>query len=363
MKFLFRVDASLEIGTGHVVRCLTLANELKSRGHICEFVHSNFQGNLAEFIDSSGYKVHLLHAVDISSSGSSRLAHGKWLGGSQTQDAMDCQKIVAEFKPDWIVVDHYGIDYEWQDHFANHSTRIFVIDDLADRKHNCHVLMDQTFGRTDQDYISLIPENAVPLIGSKYCLLRPEFLDLRKKSLERRQQSSLRHLLITMGGVDQQNYTTQILKALDCCSFMNSVYTTVVFGPTSPHKESLIDLVGALSFSCEVKSNIKNMAAEMVAADFAIGAAGTSTWERCCMGLPSLLFVVSDNQKIIASLLHRAGIVELANLDSLDGLCTTLVDCSHRLDEMSKKSAKVTDGRGAQIVADILIEFNCLEDL
>src|SRR5690606_2585434 len=140
--------------------------------------------------------------------------HSHWLGATQTQDAAGCVPILAKLNPDWLIVDHYALDARWERALKPHYRKLMVIDDLADRPHQCDLLLDQTFGRDAEDYQTWVPANCRLLCGSHYALLRPEFAALRPYSLARRATPQLRQLLITMGGVDKDNATGQVLEAL-----------------------------------------------------------------------------------------------------------------------------------------------------
>ena len=243
MKIAFRVDASLQIGTGHVMRCLTLADALAAQGADCLFICREHQGNLIEHIRNKGYCVHalpVLPSVCASSlaintvSDEQSLAHSHWLGATQVEDAAACAAILAGVKPDWLIVDHYALDARWELALKSHYRKLMVIDDLADRPHLCDLLLDQTFGRDAEDYHELVPAISRLLCGSRYALLRPEFAALRDYSLQRRANPQLRQLLITMGGVDKDNATGQVLEALRGCALPAQCHITVVMGTTAP---------------------------------------------------------------------------------------------------------------------------------
>ncbi len=179
MRVVFRVDASLQMGTGHVMRCLTLALVLKENGVDVRFICRKHKGNLIDKIRSNGFNVHeleLLVEIEVDN----RLAHSQWLGATQQQDADDCINILKVEKTNWIIVDHYALDEQWQKRIKLYCKKLMVIDDLADRKHQCDVLLDQTFGRQQKDYLALTPEGCELLLGSQYALLRSEFSKLIK---------------------------------------------------------------------------------------------------------------------------------------------------------------------------------------
>jgi len=213
MRVVFRVDASLEIGTGHVMRCLALAQVLKENSINVKFICRNHEGNLIDKIHLDGFKVFGLD-LPAERKGEKKLFHSHWLGATQQQDARACISVLRQTKVDWLIVDHYGIDEDWHQDLKEYYDKLMVIDDLADRKHQCDILLDQTFGRQQRDYKALVPKSCELLLGSQYALLRPEFAKWRQYSLERRKQPVFKQLLINMGGVDANNITEQIVKKL-----------------------------------------------------------------------------------------------------------------------------------------------------
>ncbi|MDY0273694.1 MAG: UDP-2,4-diacetamido-2,4,6-trideoxy-beta-L-altropyranose hydrolase, partial [Advenella sp.] len=321
MKIVFRADASLEMGTGHVMRCLTLANALHAEGNECHFICREHPGNLIEFIRKQGHMVHSLSYLENEKVGDknnegSVLAHATWLGASQKEDAAASEKILATIKPEWLVVDHYALDYRWEQELKPYYQNLLVIDDLADRKHDCNILLDQTFGRKAEDYHPWVPPDCTLLCGSNYALLRPEFSQLRAYSLERRKQPQLQRLLITMGGVDKDNVTGLVLRALTCCELPQDCLITVVMGGNAPWLKEVQEQASQMPWLTEVYVNVNNMAKLMADADFCIGAAGSTSWERCCLGLPTIMVVLAENQEMAATLLQEANAVKKVDINS-----------------------------------------------
>ena len=204
MIVAFRVDSSIEIGTGHVIRCLSLAGELKRQGVVCVFITRNHSGHISESIKEHGFDCWLLtDEPETNNKGSSGLRHASWLGVSLEQDACETAKALTNIQPDWLIVDHYSISAEWHSKMRPIVNRIMVIDDMADRQYDCDLLLDQNLGRKKSDYLGLVPKGCKLLIGPKYALLRPEFSKLRKSSLKRRKALNIRQVLIAMGGIAQ----------------------------------------------------------------------------------------------------------------------------------------------------------------
>jgi len=311
MKVVFRVDASLEVGTGHVMRCLTLAQALKENGANVEFICREHDGNLIDKIRSSGFNVHGLEAFE-QTKVDNKLAHSHWLGATQEQDAHDCVNLLETEKLDWLIVDHYALDEQWEKILKPYCKKIMAIDDLADRKHQCDVLLDQTFGRQQEDYLSFTNRDCQLLLGSQYALLRPEFAKWRPYSLKRRYKPAFKQLFINMGGVDVDNITESILDELKRCNLPNNLKIIIVMGSLAPHLESVKSKALALPYKIEIKVDVGNMAEIMANSDVAIGAAGSTTWERCCLGLPTIQIVTAKNQQFLAETLARYNVVKLA---------------------------------------------------
>lgn len=362
----FRVDASIEMGTGHVMRCLTLADALVARGAACAFICRTHPGNLLDLIRSKGHVAHAL-PVTSASAGANSLSitaagdepapvHSHWLGATQTEDAEACAPILAEFQPDWLIVDHYALDARWELLLRPHCRRLMVIDDLADRPHTCDLLLDQTFGRDARDYQAWVPTDCQVLCGSKYALLRPEFAALRGYSLQRRARPQLRQLLITMGGVDKDNATGEVLTALRVCPLPADCQITVVMGTTAPWLSEVEQLARDMPWPTRVLVGVNDMAQLMADSDLAIGAAGATSWERCCLGLPTAMFVLAENQKYAAWLLEQEKAVRTFQVDAnlaneLASFISEITGSDESLKRLGYSASAIADGRGCQRVA------------
>ena len=350
MKVVFRVDASLQMGIGHVMRCLTLAQVLNENGADVEFICRKHEGNLICKIRSSGFVVHELGIYE-KIKVDTRLAHSHWLGTTQQQDADDCIDIFKPEKIDWLIVDHYALDEQWQKRLNPYYEKLMVIDDLADRKHQCDILLDQTFARQQEDYLILTPKNCQLLLGSQYALLRPEFSEWREFSLERRSKPEFKQLLINMGGVDVDNVTEKILDRLELCNLSNDMSITVVMGGSAPYLESVKSKSITLPYKTEVKVDVGNMAELMANADIAIGASGATTWERCCLGLPTIQLITAYNQEFIASKLNKINAIKLVEIDDV---VENLENFQHWMKITGESASKVTNGSGIKYVLEYL---------
>lgn len=360
---IFRTDASLKIGTGHVMRCLALAKVLAEKGAKVQFICRDHSGNLIDRIRQEGFEVYTLTTEldDRSKHGKEsfepKLAHADWLGVSQKQDASDCQPILRHINPDWLIVDHYSIGKEWQTLLKPNYHKLMVIDDLGDRNHLCDLLLDQNYGSTEAKYQNNVPSHCKILTSPKYALLRPEFAQWREASLKRRTSiQTVKNILITLGGVDPDNYTGQILTELTKTQLNKNTELVVVMGATAPHLASVKKQAGTMSITTIVKTNVTNMAELMTNADIAIGAAGATTWERCCLGLPTVQFVIAENQRQIAQALAKDAVVKI--IDNVEQLPCIVEMANQWVEQLSNISASVCDGAGSGRVVQYLLEGN-----
>ncbi len=344
----------MQMGTGHVMRCLTLAKTLKENGADVEFICRKHKGNLIDKVrlnDFNVFELELPKEVKVNN----KLFHSHWLGATQRQDAEDCISILKLARVDWLIVDHYGIDEDWQQDLKGYYKKLMVIDDLADRKHQCDILLDQTFGRQQQDYKALVPKSCELLLGSQYALLRPEFVQWRKYSLERRKHSVLKQLLISMGGIDANNITEQILEELETCNLPSDINITVVMGESAPNLESVRIRLNSLFYKAAIKIDVDNMAEIMANADIAIGASGATTWERCCLGLPTIQIVTAENQEFSARILAENNVIKLSTrIKDISNLLKTSTDW---MLDISIASANICDGLGVNMVLRKILNY------
>ncbi len=359
MKVIFRVDASIEMGTGHVMRCLSLAEKLKRKDHKSIFLSREHKGNLNELIKSEGHGLYSLKCTSKKSLPIGSLnwnKHAHWLGEDLDSDSEQTKIILKEELPDWLVVDHYALDSSWEKKVQPFTKKIMVIDDLADRKHESDFLLDQTFGRETKDYLGLVPDKCKVLTGSQHSLLRNEFTSQREESLRRRKKNQdLGNILVCMGGVDKDNYTSIVLKELQTCSLPVNAEVKVVLGKNSPWINDVVKISNNMPWNTEVLIDTKSMAELISNADLSIGAAGSTSWERCCLGLPTIQMITADNQKYIAKSLSSVGAIKL--LDDISQLPFLIKTASQWMRSVSKRCSLVTDGKGTDRVVSKLEEI------
>lgn len=304
MIAVFRVDASTQIGSGHVMRCLTLAQKLKKEKQAdVYFVMRLLDGNLIELVKSKGFTVFTLPKAPLNDE---LKGYAKWLTATQMQDAEDTKAVISKLPAiDLLVVDSYAIDYEWESMLRPYVKEIMVIDDLANRMHDCDILLDQNFFLNKEErYNGLVPEDCKLYLGPKFALLREEFY-ITKEHLRKR-NGSINNILVFFGGSDLTNETEKAIKAIILLDNPD-IQVNVVVGTANKNKEKIEKLCKQyqqFSFYCQVD----NMAVLMNEADLAIGAGGTTILERWFMELPSIVISVADNQTKICEDCAGAGL-------------------------------------------------------
>lgn len=360
-RVVIRVDASIAIGTGHVSRCLTLADALAGHGVSVSFLSVAHEGNLIDFMKERGFEVISLTKGNCNESNNTcppdhSPKHEAWLSHSWSFDAAQCKDLI-EGVVDWIIVDHYSLDYRWEVTLRDKCKHLMCIDDLADRRHDCDILLDQSLGRGSGDYNRLIPDFTLTLFGPRYALLREEFKSWRIKSLASREQPKLNHVLVTMGGVDKDNVTERVLLALQKIESVNINRITVVLGKHAPWATSVKYLADRMSVSTSVLSGVNNMAELMTSCDLVVCAGGATTWEKCSLGVPSFTVVVADNQRELALKMQDIGatITFIPKEDFEDALVEKFeLLTDEQLKQLSVASRVLCDAEGAQRVVKIM---------
>lgn len=357
-RIVFRADASAQIGSGHVMRCLALADVLRGRGAETTFVCRTLLNPLRQRIEEGGHGLIELPVGRFSGHKDEgpQLSHAKWLGVSQAVDAAQFAAAITGSPCDWIVVDHYALDKRWEAAVRGQCERLMVVDDISDRQHIADLLLDQNLGRHSRDYAELVPQGCRLLTGPFWALLRPEFARARQANTIQRDRDSVGHLLISLGGADSGGIALRVLDALSGV-LRDGCFITVVAGLSSPHLGQLQDRLASLSLDGEVLVNVRDMAALMSSCDLAIGAVGGTAWERCAVGLPTIQLVIAENQAPAARALAAAGAawtVALTRLEQDLPVVFEEVQAPGRLAAARRAAATVTDGRGAERLADVL---------
>ena len=356
MEVGFRADASVDIGTGHVMRCITLANALTAQGANCRFYMRDLAGSMAQEVRSNGHAVSVLPGLSTADAVLGDLAHSDWLGTSWQIDAAQTLGM-SDGAPhlDWLVVDHYALDHRWHKQLRARASRILVIDDLADRQLDCDVLLDQNTQITEGRYDRLAPANCLQLLGPRYALLRPEFGRERCRVV-RRAEASVKRIFLFFGGSDLPGLTLLSLEALSTVVDAEGIEIDVLVGDANPDQARI-----AQWCSDRPQAHYRKRGADvcelMARADIALGAGGTTTWERCCLGLPSIVVAIAENQLEGARAVADAGACDyVGDWRTIDraqivSAVDRLMRDPQRRASISEHGMALTDGRGADLVA------------
>jgi len=356
MAVIFRTDASIEIGSGHVMRCLALADELKFRDMEIAFICRDLPGHLGALIEQKGYPVILLSPTDgVRDVSHDDTQHSPWLGVNWEIDARQtaAELIKTSVPIKWLIVDHYALDYKWEAYLRSYTKKIMVIDDLADRHHDCDLIVDQNlYHDAATRYDGLIPEHCKKITGPQYAMLRREFRQVRNNM--RNRDGSIRDIHVFFGGTDETNETAKAIQAL--AMFQRSdIHVDVVVGANNPHGKDIELLCQAMP-NFLFHRQVNHMALLMTQSDLAIGSGGTATWERCCLGLPAVVAILGENQRELTYTVENYGAI--INLG--DG-CNVLPEDYFQvisnlkpdhLVKMSELGIVLVDGEGTLRVAD-----------
>lgn len=355
MKIAFRVDASVHIGSGHVMRCLTLAKALRDVGANCRFVCRDHPGNMIGYIRNQGFHVAELPKLtaNFENENTKGLVHESWLGAHWKTDSEQTKAALEGVLTDWLIVDHYALDIGWEKTLRSSCNNLLVIDDLADRKHDCDLLLDQNLvANMAERYTSKVPERCVLLLGPRYALVRPEFGQIRSASLKRRSPPNLQRLLIFLGGSDAENETSKVIRGVRMAS-RQWQHIDVVVGSSFVALDELRQELTELS-SITLHIQTAEMAELMLNSDLAVTAGGSVTWEKCTLGLPSLVVIQGDNQYPIATNMHLLGAQRTV------GLASKLTPANYaqaldaiqlnELSAMTESAKDICDGSGATAV-------------
>ncbi|MED3800259.1 UDP-2,4-diacetamido-2,4,6-trideoxy-beta-L-altropyranose hydrolase [Lysinibacillus capsici] len=285
---VFRVDGSVEIGAGHVMRCLTLAKELKKQGHDVRFISRKAIGDMIELVESEGFIVYSLEYVE---NGLWKYIEEKW-----EEDAKATINVLINTCVELLIVDHYSIDEKWENTLRSYVEKIMVIDDLANRKHSCDILLDQNYYLNFENrYTGLVNNNAKLLLGPKYALLREEFRTrFNKKSTTI--DGNLKNILIFLGGADPTNETYRILKSIKPIVEQCNLYIKVVVGLQNPNIYIIKQFCEGHSDRFELLIQVNNIAELICESDLVIGAAGVASLERIYLVTPSIVISIAENQ-------------------------------------------------------------------
>lgn len=345
MNIVIRVDSSVLIGSGHLMRCLTLAEQIKSQMQArIIFISRDLEKNMNYLVEKQGFELYVLPKK---TDNNQLTGYEQWLTVTQQEDAEEVNVFLQNQQVDLLIIDSYAIDYKWENIVRPIVKKIMVIDDLANRKHVCDILLDQNYyPDANLRYEGLVPKNCKRLLGLEYVLLREEFY-VAKRTLRKR-TGAIKNILVFFGGSDPNNETGKTLEALLQLK-TNDIAINVVVGASNPHKDSLRLICEENNFNylCQVS----NMAQLIAEADLAIGAGGTAIWERCFLELPTVIVCIADNQEYV-----------------LENLCKTYrvyyyVGKSEKIGRnlLSRKIKKVLDNR--EMYNDMLREIKKIKGI
>ncbi len=353
----FRVDASGIIGTGHVMRCLALAEELSTRGAKIHFICRNLIAPMRSALIERGFQISQIGTeLDPPTSGEGSGLYETWLGTHQHIDATQSIAVLAGRTWDWLIVDHYALDAEWERAMKRAVLKIAVIDDLFDRSHDCDLLLNQNFTRDgSEEYDALIFRGCTVRLGPRFALLRKKFHNLR--SVTRVRSGKVDRVLVFFGGIDFHNYTSIVLEALEKIRNFNFVVDVVV-GSMNARLDEIFQRCANNGFACHVQTD--RMAELIAAADLAVGAGGIALWERCCLGLPSLVVDTADNQSLQVREAALRGLVyaplpDIWDREAFIGHLCRLLQNPCLLRFMSQQCMDQVDGLGLNRIANDLM--------
>jgi len=349
MRVAFRTDASSQIGTGHVMRCLTLAEALREEGANCQFVCREHEGHLIDHIHSRGYQAYALPKPSSHISCESDLAHAGWLGVDWKTDAVETRQALGSEGVDWLIVDHYALDHRWESALRSSSKRIMAVDDLADRQHDCDLLLDQNYGSSVERYRGLVSADYTQCHGPEYALLKPVYAE-RRAQLPVRDGQVRRVLIYFGGGSDAANATHLAAQAFQSIELAH-IELDIVVGAAYAHQSSLEELV-AQRGNATIHRQLPDLADLMANTGLAIGAGGATTWERCCMGLPAIVISIAENQRPSCEalsadqLIDYLGHVNHVTSEFIRDRVLSLLTTPNLLRELSERGLKLVDGNG-----------------
>ena len=339
-RVLFRADASPVIGGGHLARCVALAQAFEFAGWVPYFAFRT---------------------------GSLETLPGLLTRGSTTLELDETDDIV-QINHRWpdpfqlVVVDHYGLDAAFEHRISELADRALAIEDNPNRTHVCDVLLDQTYGREAGEYTLLVPSGCQVLVGSKFALLRKEFHHKRADALKRRRgRPAVERILVTLGAADTTYPTVLAIEAIAASNVTPHVHVEIVLGGGIADLGPVRVAAQQLPCSHSLQIGTYEIADLMVNADIAIGAAGSSAWERCCLGLPTIMMVIAENQATIAENLDRNGAAvtigpyENSDCTNVADAITSLMNDTKQRIEMTEAAACICDGLGARRVVEALL--------
>ena len=361
MNILFRVDSSFDIGSGHVMRCLTIAKELRKVKNDITFICRKKNGDLIPLIKKKGFKVIVINKKKDPSDKdkTSENIYKKWLGVSENQDAIDSINQIKNDYFNWLIVDHYSLSIKWENLLRKYSNKLMVIDDLANREHDCDLLLDQNWFENSVDrYKELVPKKTKLILGPKYALLRSEFREMRVKPIIKSKESV--KLFVFFGGSDPLSLTSLTIKAINEFN-KKELKAVIVIGKNNLEYKKIKKEAG-LNKNIKLHIQVDNIASLMANSDFAIGSAGANTWERICLGLPSIIISFAENHKILLKDLIKNNYVNYIGdykEITVNKIKTSITaEIKMNRDQEISELYSLADGKGVFRVANKIMNYN-----
>lgn len=340
------------------MRCITLASRLKNAEFKCIFICKELDGNLIDYIEGAGFSVVRLPKTETFKT-NEQTPYGNWLGGGWQEDAESTRRILAEFDEtvDWLVVDHYALDYRWEWCIKAVVSKILVIDDLANRKHDCDALLDQNFYIRENRYKDLLPDHCKQLIGPKYALLRDEFQTAHRTN----EHNEVNSVFVCFGSFDHYHLVYKSLQALVQSNIRRVIDLVVVTGRNNPDQQKIASLSREFP-NVKILTSTNQFAQYLSNADIAIGAGGAITWERCFLGVPSIAVTVAENQEELARSVASVGAQLL--IGDQNSISADDITCSINLllksrdlrKHIRKQAMELVDGKGLDRVASVFLQ-------
>lgn len=328
-----RADCSPAIGTGHVMRMIALGQAWKDLGGTVQFVGET--AVLNDRLTAEGFTVIPLPAVH--------------------PDKTDLDTLLAHTETnDWIAIDGYHFDTDYQKTVRQAGRRTLVMDDICDRgEYHADILLNQN-GDAEEYTYKTNPE-AKLLLGTKYVLLRKEFL--AHSTDNRPIPAKANNILLTLGGSDPSNISARLLDALTCLGD-DRLHVRIIAGAANPHFAELQEKSRELPGSCELLNNVSDMPSLMKWAHLAVSGAGSTCWELCFLKVPLVAIVIADNQQGIGRTLKSQGVAPVLDTDTtVEDIATMLKDLIHNDSQreiMLAKGRQLVDGQGAARIANTL---------
>ena len=340
---VMKVDSGKEIGWGHMMRCFSLAETLRTKNVEVSFISRKLSGHLGKFIEENGFNVHYLPNKEI------RLE----------EDAKKTIKIINKLNSiDWLIIDNYKLDKKWESVLRPYVKKIMVIDDMTKREHECDLILDQNlYKNMTKCYDGLIPLNCKKLIGPKFALLRQEFRQIRKNL--RKHNGEIKRILVSFGSNDPTDETMKVLNSIKYIG-NKQVNVDLILGASDKSSKNIKKTCSKISnITCHDQT--MNISQLMKKSDVSIGAGGSTTWERCCLGLPSIVSIGAENQRELTEAVSKKGCI--INLGwAKDQSSKEYQKAIKNLDRsslvtMSQKCLKLVDGNGVYRVVDVLLSI------